>query len=156
MKRIALAAVLLVMLVGPAWVGFDEGLAAYNRGDYETALKEFRPLADQGDVQAQWVLGNMYRIGQGVPQNDAEAVKWYRMAAELGYVPGQVMLGAMYQFGRGVPQDVVQTLMWLNIAAAQGDDGGKDGGAALAKLMTPADVSKAQAMAREWMEKHRE
>ncbi len=50
MKRIALAAVLLFVLVGPAWAGFDEGSAAYERGDYETALKEYRPLAEQGDL----------------------------------------------------------------------------------------------------------
>ena len=48
MKRIALAAVILIALVGPGWAGFDEGWAAYERGDYETALKEFRPLAKQG------------------------------------------------------------------------------------------------------------
>ena len=63
MKRIALAAVLLVMLVGPARAGFDEGRAAYERGDYATALKEFRPLAEQGLAKAQAILGFMYDQG---------------------------------------------------------------------------------------------
>jgi len=58
-KRLLLV-VVLVMLVGPARAGFDEGVAAYYRGDYETALKEFRPLAEQGDADAQYNLGVMY------------------------------------------------------------------------------------------------
>ncbi len=74
MKRIALAAVLLVMLVGPARAGFDEGVAAYGRGDYATALKEFRPLAEQGDADGQFNLGLMYELGRGVTQDYAEAV----------------------------------------------------------------------------------
>ena len=60
MKRIALATVLLVTLVGPAWAGFNEGVAALERGDYATALKELRPLAEQGNAVAQYNLGFMY------------------------------------------------------------------------------------------------
>ena len=80
MKRLALIAVLLVILVGPAWAGYDEGRAAYERGDYAKALKEFRPLAEQGDTSAQHILGLMYGNGQGVPQDYAKAVKWHRLA----------------------------------------------------------------------------
>ncbi len=58
-KRLLLV-VVLVMLVGPARAGFDEGVEAYDRGDYETALKELRPLAEQGDADAQYNLGVMY------------------------------------------------------------------------------------------------
>ena len=65
----------------PAQAGFGEGLAAYERGDYATALKEWRPLAEQGDAGAQKNLGWMYYSGQGVPQDYAAAVKWYRLAA---------------------------------------------------------------------------
>ncbi len=67
----------------PAWAGFDEGVAAYERGDYVTALHEFRPLAEQGLAVAQFALGAMYAEGQGVPQDYAAAVKWYRLAADL-------------------------------------------------------------------------
>ena len=83
MKRIALAAVLLVALVGPARAGFDEGLAAYYVGDFETALKEFLPLAEKGDANAQFGLGVMYHDGRGVPQDDAEAVRWYPAGVPL-------------------------------------------------------------------------
>ncbi|MCH8098520.1 MAG: sel1 repeat family protein [Proteobacteria bacterium] len=69
-------------LTAPAWAGVDEGVVAYNRGDYATALREWRPLAEQGDAEAQFNLGLMYYKGRGVPQDYAEAVKWYRLAAE--------------------------------------------------------------------------
>ncbi len=81
MKRVTVFAVLLIVLAAPAWTVYDEGGAAYNRGDYATALREFRALAVQGDAAAQTYLGVMYQIGQGVPQNHAEAVRWYRKAA---------------------------------------------------------------------------
>ena len=82
MRRLPLIAVLVVGLASPAWADFDDGVAAYNRGDYATALKEFWALAVQGAAAAQFDLGLMYENGQGVPQDYAEAVKWYRLAAE--------------------------------------------------------------------------
>ena len=80
MKRIALVAVLMFGHATSAWAGFDEGMAAYERGDYATALEEWLPLAEQGNVAAQSNLGVMYTNGHGVPQNYAEAAKWYRAA----------------------------------------------------------------------------
>ncbi len=60
---------------GSATAGFDEGVAAYQRGDYRTALREFVRLALAGNSSAQFNLGVMYDLGQGVPQNYAEAVR---------------------------------------------------------------------------------
>jgi len=119
-RKLILAAVVAVGLAAPAWAGFEEGLAAYKSGDYETALREFRPLAEQGHAVAQYNLGVVYDEGRGVPQDDAEAVKWYRIAAEQGYALAQYNLGVMYYEGQGVSQDYVQTHMWYNLAAAQG------------------------------------
>ncbi|MSO64409.1 MAG: sel1 repeat family protein [Alphaproteobacteria bacterium] len=66
-------------LATPSAAGpFEDGVAAVNRGDFATALRLFRPLADQGFSAAQSDLGVMYENGQGVPQDDAEAVKWFR------------------------------------------------------------------------------
>ena len=59
----------------------SDGADAYNRGDYTTALELFRPIAEQGNASAQYNLGFMYANGEGVPEDDAEAVKWYRLAA---------------------------------------------------------------------------
>ena len=61
MKRLVLTFAILIGLAAPAWAGFAEGVAAYHRGDYETALRELRPLAEQGDADAQYNLGIMYR-----------------------------------------------------------------------------------------------
>ncbi len=101
----ALCAGFTLSLTSPAWAGFDEGEAAYQRGDYVTALREWRPLAEQGDVNAQFLLGAMYDKGLGVPQDYAEAVKWYRKAAEQGYAGAQNNLAFMYDDGEGVKQD---------------------------------------------------
>ena len=99
MKHIAIAAVLLVSLVGPARAGFDEGMAAYERGDYESAIREWLPLAEQGNANAQSKLGFVYYVGAGVPQDYAEALKWYRRAADQGNASAQSNLGVMYRNG---------------------------------------------------------
>ncbi len=96
MKRLLVVAALAVGLAMPAWgQDFDAGLAAYERGDYAAALKEWKPLAEQGYAAAQFNLGAMYDNGQGVPQDDAQAVQWYRLAAEQGMAEAQNNLGVM-------------------------------------------------------------
>ncbi len=120
MKRVTAFAVLLVVLAAPAWAGWDEGVAAYNRGDYATAFREMKPLAEQGLAGAQHNLGLMYRNGQGVPQDDAEAARWYRKSAEQGHANAQYNLGVMYAKGQGVPEDYAEAVKWYRKAAAQG------------------------------------
>ena len=83
MKRIALAVALLVSVAAPAWAGFEEGQAAYARGDYETAVREWVPLAEQGNASVQFALGHRYAMGQGVSQDDAKAVKWFHLPNRL-------------------------------------------------------------------------
>ncbi len=63
---------------------YQEGLDAFDHGDYETALKEWRPLADQGFASAQFNLGLMYAKGLGVPQDYVQAYRWYTLAAGQG------------------------------------------------------------------------
>ena len=144
MTRLMLVVICCLALAGPAWAGLDEATAAYNRGDYETALRELRPLAEQGLAEAQFNLGFMYGNGKGVPQDYADALKWYRLAAEQGLASAQTNLGLMYSKGRGVPQDYVQAHMWYNLAAAQGNETGTKNRDIVAARMTPADVSIAQ------------
>ena len=81
--------------VGSAAVAgpFEDAFDAYNRGDFETALRLWQPLADQGNASAQYNLGLMYDKGEGVAENDAEAVKWYRKAADQGRATAQSNLG---------------------------------------------------------------
>ncbi len=120
MRVLAVSAVLLVALSTPAWANFMDGVAAYQRGDYERALIEIRPLALQGHPGAQYNICLMHRSGRGLPQNDLEAAKWCRAAAERGFAPAQTDLGLMYRLGRGVPRDDVQAVKWFRLAAEQG------------------------------------
>ncbi len=100
----------------------------------------------------------MYRKGLGVPQDDARAVKWYRKAAEQGDARAQNNLGLMYRNGEGIPKDYAKAHMWLNVAASSFPPG-KDRDKAVknrdivAEKMTPAQISEAQKLAREWKPK---
>ncbi|AXI45099.1 sel1 repeat family protein [Sulfitobacter sp. SK012] len=100
---------------------FQKGLDAARSGDFETALQELRPLAEQGYPPAQYNIGVLYYDGNGVPQDFAEAEKWLRLAAEQGYVSAQYNLGLMYDKGDGVPQDIAEAVKWLRLAAEQGN-----------------------------------
>ena len=73
----------------------DKGKDAYSKKDYATALREWKPLAEQGDSRAQFNLGWFYHFGKGVPQNLSTALKWYRRAAEQGNVNAQKNLKNM-------------------------------------------------------------
>jgi len=64
---------------------------------FSPSLQEWKTLAKQGNVDAQFHLGKMYEEGKGVPQNNRIAVKWYRLAAEQGYASAQYNLGNMYR-----------------------------------------------------------
>ena len=91
-----------------------------------SGFRETLQLAERGNVQAQFNLGMMYENGQGVRQDDAEAVKWYRQAAEKGYAKAQYNLGAMYFTGRGVHQDFHLSKEWFGKACDGGIQVGCD------------------------------
>ncbi len=157
--RTAVILVLALALSAPVLAAdFQVGLEAAERGDYAKALREWRPLAEQGNADAQYNLGVMYYTGTGVTQDYAEALKWYRLAAEQGYDHAQFKLGWMYAWGWGVTPDDVQAHMWLNLAAARlppGED--RDMAASNRDIvegkMTPDQVAEAQRLAREWKPK---
>jgi uncharacterized protein len=96
----------------------------------------------------------MYDEGKGTPQDDKEAIKWYKAAAEQRIVEAQYNLALMYGNGEGVPQDHRAAHMWFNLAAANGHENAVKGRDIAAGMMTPADISKAQQMASDWMKAH--
>jgi len=155
------ALLMLVAIAGAAVAGpMEDASAAYERGDYATALRLLRPLADHGVAEAEHELGFMYYNGLGVPQDYAEAVKWYRLAADQGRAEAQHDLGVMYLDGRGVPQDYVLAHMWLNLAASQipaskkeDRDSAVKARDLVASKMTPAQIAEAQKLARDWKPK---
>ena len=122
--------------------------------DYKEAAKWYTLSAEQGDAKAQTNLGFMYKNGQGVPQDYKESIKWYTLAAEQGVAKAQTNLGFMYGNGRGVLQDNVIAHMWYNIGAANGDEISGKNRDITAKNMTSEDISKAQAMATECMNRN--
>ena len=155
--RSGFLALAIMALAVPANAGpLEEGVAAYQRGDYAAAMKFWRPLAEQGHAKAQAGLGFMYRNSNGVPQDYVEAVKWYRMAADQGDEFAQYDLGVMHSKGQGVPRDFLTAHMWLSLAAAQGNKVAQEGREIMAKLLTPDELAEAQRMAREWMAKHQQ
>src|SRR5215813_1409778 len=113
-------ALLLCLSAVPGWAGFEEGLQAYKNGDYATAVREWLPLAQQGEAHAQFLLGALYAQGHGVPQDYGAAAQWFRQAAEQGHAAAQFNLGVWYHEGRGVPHDSGQAAMWFRQAAQQG------------------------------------
>lgn len=100
---------------------YEDAVAAYERGDYATALNEFGPLAAKGHAKAQFNLGFMYDNGEGIPANYVEAARWYRKSAAQGNVLGQYSLGGMYYRGEGVSQNYKEAMKWFRKAAEQGD-----------------------------------
>ena len=150
MRTILLAAMLAIS-GGVASAGpFDDGITAYLSKDYETALKLFRPLADQGTFGAAFFVGRMYDNGEGVTEDNAEAVTWYRKAADQRDAISQYYLGGMYERGDGVTKSYVQAYMWWDLAAGFGNSDAKEGKSALEKKMTPAQIAEAQKLTREW------
>jgi TPR repeat protein len=129
---------------------FAAGLAAYQKGDYLTAAKEWRPLAEEGDAADQYNLGLLYLDGHGVPQDSAEAVKWLKRSAEQGYTEAQHDLGALYGSGKGVKRDYVEAYKWMNICAAKGNGGCVAQRDLIAKKLKPAQITQAQRLATEF------
>ena len=154
MKRtLASLVVILSLVMGTmtsVWAAdYEKEWEAYSNKDYATALREFRPLAEQGDVDAQYNLGVMYEYGEGINQDYKEAVKWYRLAAEQGEATAQGNLGGMYGNGQGVIQDNVMAHMWLDIGASNGSTNAAKNRDIVAKRMNESQLAEAQKLARE-------
>ena len=98
----------------------DAARQALLAGDFFLAAKLYAPLAHQGDAEAQFQLASMYDEGEGVIEDEQEALKWYRLAAEQGHAPAQAALGAAYGAGRGVTRDLAAAARWDRLAALQG------------------------------------
>lgn len=99
---------------------FVQELFLKARGGDEDALISIRQKAAEGDAAAQFRLGVLYDLGQGVKRDYAQAFMWYRKTAEKGNSDGQFNLGNLYQNGQGVTQDYAQAVTWYRKSADQG------------------------------------
>jgi TPR repeat protein len=120
MKKFILAMVIALGWQSAAMAGFAEGATAYNNKNYAVALKEIRPLAQAGNADAEHLLGLMYYMGRGVPQDYKAALEWHRKAALKGKADAEYVVGAMYYTGNAVIQDHKQAVGWFRKAAEQG------------------------------------
>ena len=120
MKKFILAISLALGLHQAAMAGFAEGATAYNNKNYALAVKEITPLAKAGNADAEHLMGLMYYMGRGVPQDYKQALQWHRKAAMQGKADAQYVVGAMYYTGNAVIQDHKQAVIWFRKAAEQG------------------------------------
>ena len=122
-KFLIFAAAGLVAL--PALAGpLEDGGHFYARGDYVRAMAAWRPLADQGNAEAQNDIGLLYLEGKGVMANLDEAVRYFQLAAAAGSALGQNNLGGLYRDGRGVSRDYPRAARWFAASASQGNSAG--------------------------------
>jgi TPR repeat protein len=132
-------------------VGFEEHL--FGVTDKQEALKWFRLAAEGGSLDAEYVLGLRYELGDGVKQNYALAANWFQKAAE--HVPnlggagqGRNDLGILYMEGDGVPKDYVQACMWFILAGVETNI------KYVQRKMTSAQIIRAQQLAEDWKKQH--
>lgn len=116
MKSVKALFLTLFFLAGVVSADFDDGLDAYNQGDYDTAFEEWLPYAEQGDASAQYNLALVYEIGY---EDYTQAIEWYKKSANQGYDKAQVNLGLMYSRGNGAEVNKYEAVKWYRKSAEQ-------------------------------------
>jgi len=119
---LGVTALLAGLIVPPTTAHADmkTGVTAYKTGDYKTALREFKKLAEAGNPNAQFSLAVLYLSGRGVKRDVAQAIDWHRKAAAQGLASAEHGLGVFYYQGMGVEQDYAEALKWFKRAATKG------------------------------------
>jgi len=147
---------LSIVLSFPA-TAFDmiTAMEAYESGDYQTAHEQFTFLASSDVPEAQYNLAFMYYGGEGVNQNDRQALFWFEQAAKLGHAPAQDTLAYMYLNGRGVDADRVEAYAWYAVAAENGVFLAKNISESLIEQMGPAERTHAELLSREYLEQYK-
>ena len=120
LRAILLTVALSLSAVPVAADTWDDAVAAYGSRDYETAMRLFRPFAEQGNADAQYNLGVMYNDGEGVAQDYGKAVHWYRKAADQDDAVAQAFLGLMYYQAAGLEKNDEEAASWFRKAIANG------------------------------------
>jgi hypothetical protein len=147
LKSLTLVAGLTFGAAGVSAQSLEKGMLAAQAGDFETALKQITPLAEQGNDEAQAMLGALYKEGKGVQQDYVEAEKWIRLSAVQGNAKAQMMLGALYAAGLGVNSDQEVAAMWFLISAVNGEVAAVQGLNQVRDALTPEEMGRARALA---------
>lgn len=114
-----LAAALMFRSASPASIDADKALSDFERGYYRLSLRAWTVLANRGDAEGQYFLGQLYAQGRGAPQDFAKAALWFGESASQGYSHSQFALGYLSETGRGVSKDQSSALKWYGLAADQ-------------------------------------
>ena len=125
-KKILIPITLLICTLGamsPVNADFNDGWVAYTSGDFKTASKQWRPLAEKGDAKSQTNLGILYFNGKGVLKDYKQAVRLFKMAGDQGEAEAQFILGKIYIEGDGVPRSFRNAKYWINLAFGNEFDG---------------------------------
>lgn len=117
----AIAALVSLLLIPAADANPPGWRQALERGNFETALEQLKPLAADGDAAAQFALGSLYYRGRGVPQDYGSAALWLDRAARQDHLQAQSLLGLLYARGLGVRKDFAIAEDLLTRAAEHGD-----------------------------------
>lgn len=121
MTRFSLPILLACLLTATTVrAGHDEGIQAYTNGDFEGAAREFKPLAEKGEMESQYMLGLLYEEGQGVSKDDTEASFWYARAAGQGHVDAFFALGQLFVHRKGERLDRMAAHHWFSLAKDHG------------------------------------
>jgi hypothetical protein len=122
LARLGVTVLLAGLIVPPTTADADmkTGVTAYKTGDYNTAFREFKKLAEVGNPNAQFSLAVLYLSGRGVKRDVAQAIDWHRKAAGQGLASAEHGLGVFYYQGMGVEQDYAEALKWFKRAATKG------------------------------------
>lgn len=98
----------------------SKGMDAYQAGNFEEAYRIWHPMAEKGDANAQFNIGLMYRNGNGLKQDDRQALIWFSKAAQQGMLDAQYNTGLMFYEGRGVAVSKHEALEWWKLASNKG------------------------------------
>ena len=135
-------------LLGILLILFNTTFVYSEQSDFVTWQKR----AEQGNADAQFVLGVMYNLGEGVLQDYKQAVYWWKKSAEQGNALAQHNLGLQYATGQGVTKNNLKAHMWFNISAYSGNTRASEARDEFSKYMTSPQITEAQRMAKKWVE----
>jgi TPR repeat protein len=141
----------------------DDGKAAWNKGDFATAMTVLAPMAEQGNPSAEYYVGIMYGSGQGRPEDGQKSIMWLEKAAGHGSIDARYALCQEYSVGGvGVPPDLAKAYVWCELAGtgyvAAKDEEAEGTVTALRDLaggkLTPAALADAKKQAEAWLAQH--
>lgn len=154
MKKIA-AALALTFSLSVQAADMQDGIQAFAAGDYDTAMKVYRELADQGDARGVFWMGYLNHYGHGVKKDQVEAYRLFLKSAGMGDVKARQYLGIMTQKGEGTPVNLVTAHMWYSLFYRDTDNNRdrpytRDTLNKMERKMSPEDIAQAKKLAAEW------